>query len=354
MFRDALDTDLNDIAVLANDNALLIPPLDQPAFARMLRWLHFDLAKAPRLQIVYEEDGKILAHYGAVPFSVKVRKENLFGGFAANIVIDETARKKALFFPLQKKFVELLSQRGFDFSYAMVTRTPVLKPHLAVGWKAIGELKVFARPVAAGRIISKLYPRFGFRRTLDYVAKPVQYLFDCLTVKGLNRIEISEVSRFDSSFDSFLTRWMDSQEIAAVRSTAILNWRFVGLVERNYRITVARRKGKICGYMVTRKMPMKQFSTLAIVDLIALDEDKAAVAALMNASVPIAAKEKVDLVTTAFPAHYRFCQLLYRKGFISTSEKFTLITRLPQDSTITFNQNDFKRWFINWFDHDFV
>ena len=95
MFRDALDTDLNDIAVLANDNALLIPPLDQPAFARMLRWLHSDLAEAPRLQIVYEEDGKILAlkvhnlaNVGAYPGMTGVAIQLLIGPWVQSSVYD--------------------------------------------------------------------------------------------------------------------------------------------------------------------------------------------------------------------------------------------------------------------------
>jgi hypothetical protein len=97
-------------------------------------------------------------------------------------VIDESVRKKALFFPLQKHFVGLLGSLGYDFSYGLMTRPPVLKPHLAVGWKKIGELKVFARPVAAGRIVSKLFPKLGFQKTFDYLSRPFQWLFDALTV----------------------------------------------------------------------------------------------------------------------------------------------------------------------------
>jgi len=370
MFRDALDSDLPNIAAMADANALLIPPLDQAAFVRMLRWLHEDvvvaagighkadalpvLNAAPRLQIVYEEDQKILAHFGAIPFAMKFGDQRLLSCFAANIVIDESARKKALFFPLQKHFVGLLGSLGYDFSYGLMTRPPVLKPHLAVGWKKIGELKVFARPVAAGRIVSKLFPKFGFQKTLDYLSRPFQWLFDACTVKGRHHVELSEVERFDASFESFLSQWTSSQDITAVRSVEVLNWRFLGFAERNYKITVARRAGQVCGYMVTRVMPMQQFLTLAIVDLVAMDSDRETVSALLNASAAIARQTKVDMLTTAFTEHYPFRSLLRRKGFIETSEKFTLVTRVPKASTLELDSSIFKRWFINWFDHDFV
>jgi len=370
MFRDALDSDLSNIAAMAEANALLIPPLDQAAFVRMLRWLHEDvviaagighkadalpaLNAAPRLQMVYEEDQKILAHFGAIPFAMKFGEQCLLSCFAANIVIDESARKKALFFPLQKHFVGLLGSLGYDFSYGLMTRPPVLKPHLAVGWKKIGELKVFARPVAASRIVSKLFPKLGFQKTLDYLLHPFQWLFDTFTVKGRHHVEVSEVDRFDASFESFLCQWTSSQDITAVRSVEVLNWRFLGFAERNYKITVARRAGQVCGYMVTRVMPMQQFLTLAIVDLVAMDSDRETVSALLNASAALARRAKVDVLTTAFTEHYPFRSLLRRKCFIETSEKFTLVTRVPKASTLELEASIFKRWFINWFDHDFV
>ena len=370
MFRDALDADLPNIATMADANALLIPPLDQAAFVRMLRWLHEDVViassvgstadtavvvtNAPRLQMVYEEDQKILAHFGAIPFAMKFGDQRLLSCFAANIVIDESARKKALFFPLQKHFVSLLGSLGYDFSYGLMTRPPVLKPHLAVGWKKIGELKVFARPVAAGHIVSKLFPKLGFQRTLDYLSRPFQFVFDALTVKGRHQVVLTEVDRFDASCEVFLSQWTASQDIAAVRSVDVLNWRFRGFAERNYKITIARRAGQACGYMVTRVMPMQQFLTLAVVDLVAMDSDRETVSALLDAAAALAREAKVDVLTTAFAEHYPFRSLLRRKGFIETPEKFTLVTRVPKTSTLELDASIFKRWFINWFDHDFV
>ncbi len=358
MFRNALEQDLPNIARLADENALLIPPLDQAAFVRMLRWLHVDSETAaqgaPRLQFVYDEGGQVLAHFGAIPFRFKFNERQLLAGFAANIVIDETIRKKALFFPLQKHFVGLLEPLGYDFAYGLMTRPLVLKPHLAVGWKKIGELKVFARPISAGQIVGKLFPKLGMHRILDYAGRPFQFIFDCLTVKGRNRIQVGEVKRFDETFEPFLSTWTQQQQVAASRSVDILNWRFLGFAERNYKITVARRNGEICGYVVTRKMPMQQFETLAIVDLLALDDDNDTISALLNAAAELAATERVDLLTTAFAEHYQFCPLLRRKGFIATREKFTLVTRAPKGSDLELDANIFKHWFINWFDHDFV
>jgi hypothetical protein len=108
------------------------------------------------------------------------------------------------------------------------------------------------------------------------------------------------------------------------------------------------------GYVVARVMPMKQFTCLAIVDLIALEDDPHTIASLVNQCSLVAKEEQVDFISTAFPAHYSFKKLMIKKGFIPTKEKFTLVTRTPKDSELTLKKDIFKQWFISWFDHDFV
>lgn len=354
IIRDALETDLNNIAELADNNDLLIPPLDQAAFTRMLSWLHAHPPRGRRLEFVCEEEGKLIAHYGAVPFQYKVNDQHMMAGFAANIVIDKDARKKALFFPLQKHFANLYPELGYGFTYGVMTRAGVLKPHLAVGWKEVGELNVYVKPVSAANIFNKLFPRFGFKKTIRLIANPFQYLFDRFTSLGATNTDIEQVKRFDPSHDDFLSRWTQSQPIAAVRSSEILNWRFVEYAERNYKISIAKKNGEMTGYVVTRVMPMKQFTCLAIVDLIALEDDPHTIASLVNQCSLLAKEAQVDFISTVFPEHYSFKKLMIKKGFIPTKEKFTLVTRTPKDSVLTLKKNNFKQWFINWFDHDFV
>jgi hypothetical protein len=139
-----------------------------------------------------------------------------------------------------------------------------------------------------------------------------------------------------------------------VRSTEILNWRFVEFSERNYKISIARKNGEVTGFVVMRVMPMKQFSCLAIVDLIAMNDDPSTIAGLIKHCDQIAKAEGVDFISTAFAQHYAFKKLMTRKGFIKTKEKFTLVTRTPKDSDLSLKANVFSQWFINWFDHDFV
>lgn len=354
IIRDVLETDLNNIAELADNNDLLIPPLDQAAFARMLSWLHARPPLGRRLEFVCEEEGKLIAHYGAVPFQYKVNDQYIMAGFAANIVIDKDARKKALFFPLQKHFANLYPELGYGFTYGVMTRAGVLKPHLAVGWKEVGDLNVYVKPVSAADIFNKLFPRFGFKKTIRLLASPFQYLFDRFTSFGPTNTHIELVKRFDSSHDDFLRRWTQSQTITAVRTSEILNWRFVEFTERNYKISIATKNGEMTGYVVARVMPMKQFSCLAIVDLIALEDDPQTIASLVNQCNLLAKEAQVDFISTAFPAHYSFKKLMIKKGFIPTTEKFTLVTRTPKDGELALKKDMFKHWFINWFDHDFV
>jgi hypothetical protein len=117
---------------------------------------------------------------------------------------------------------------------------------------------------------------------------------------------------------------------------------------------MAQRDGQIAGYVVLREMPMKQFSCLAIVDLIAFRNDTETVAALLKCCSQYAKRQKVDFISTVCANHYAFKALMLRKGFIPTKEKFALVVRTPKEGSLVLPASIFKDWFISWFDHDFV
>jgi hypothetical protein len=358
-FRSVNNSDLKKIADLADDNGLLLPPIDKEQFIIMLKWLYDFPPKGNRLEFIYDDNGKALAHYGAVPFEFKIQTNKILAAFACNIVIDKEARKKALFFPLQKHFAKLLTELGYGFAYGVMTRPKVLAPHLSVGWKEIGKLNVYARPVNFSNILVKLFPNTFtnviFKKIIELISLPVQKLFNLITktLKFNNSIIINEINNFNGAHDVFLNKWMNSQSITSVRSSEILNWRFNLLSNRNYIILTAHNLNGFCGFIVVREIPIRQFKSLAIVDIIAMKDDSKTVSTLLDYCLLIAKKNNVDFISTAFPTHYCFLNILYRKGFIKTDEKFTLVVR-SDDENLKNILEDFNSWHISWFDHDFV
>lgn len=352
-FRPAIDGDFEVIACLAKENELLLEGLGEIEFQKMMRWLYVMPPLGKRLQIVCEDQGGLVAHYGGVPIQLKMDDSILLGVLASNLVISKHARKKSPFIPLQSQFTKEYQASGYSFAYGVITRQGVLEPHMRMGWKRVGDISIYVRPINFVQLLNK----FIKNKALQILAKiPILLagkLFNLLTRINSGSVLVQKIVTFDNSFSRFLDAWNGSQKISALRTVEILNWRYCAFKSRQYQIFSAKKNGEVTGYMVLRVMQMKQFYAVALVDLLALNGDKETASALINECLNFSKKIKVDVVATPLTPHHPFAKLFMRFGFIKSPEKFTLVTHTPK-GTINLSKDRFSDWFINWFDHDFV
>jgi hypothetical protein len=222
-----------------------------------------------------------------------------------------------------------------------------------MGWKKIGDVFVYVRPIKFREVFNKIFKSVPFQIMAAIPLSIFEKTFDFFVKSRSERVLVEQISEFDFSFSDFLDKWNCSQSITAIRSVSILNWRFFEFKDRGYKVFSAKKNGLITGYMVLRVMPMQQFLSVALVDLIAIDRNSDTVNSLVDECLAYARTVKADLVATAMTNHHLYRGCLVRKGFIKTSKKFTVVTHFPKN-TINLTSTIFKDWFINWFDHDFV
>lgn len=352
IIRSALDSDHPSITQLAQDSGLLIDESDADKFKKILHWLYAEHPTGQRLQIVGEDDKKIVAHYGAMPIIYKFGGQTLLAGLASNLVIDSAYRKNTPFIKLQSYIAKEYSKIGYDFLYGVISRPGVLEPHLRMGWKKMGELKIYVHPIKMYSIFSKLIKNKLLKSICFLPLGLCEILYRITEGINSNVIDVKEITKFDAEFDPFLTQWMSGQKLAAMRSSEILNWRYFGIPDRSYQVYAAKRSGSICGYMVLRRMPMNGFSTLALVDLITSDDPCAS--AMLKRCFDIGRKSQVDLIATAINPNSPLKGKLISKGFLRTPMSFTLVTHRPKNKLEQLDQSSFSDWQINWFDHDYV
>jgi hypothetical protein len=165
---------------------------------------------------------------------------------------------------------------------------------------------------------------------------------------------VEQVARFDKDIDPFLSAQMESYGIGAVRTAAILNWRFVAPASRQYAIHIVREAAQPVAYAVLRRMQMAGFDVLALVDFL-FDPRRPDVARTLLYAVHRAALEaRVDLVTCLLNPHSPLLPALRRFRFLRTPESFQLAVHCPAGSPLRFDSRSYPAWHITWFDHDYV
>jgi hypothetical protein len=147
---------------------------------------------------------------------------------------------------------------------------------------------------------------------------------------------------------------MKKNKICAERSIEALNWRFSAFKDRNYRIFIPYVNSLPAGYLVVRLMPMKQFLSVAIVDLVVFNDEKKVFNALIKRSIRFARQSNADLVASAFTDHDELANSFRWAGFFKSREKFTIVGHFPKSGDIKFSEFNFSDFHINWFDHDYV
>ncbi len=353
--REGTEEDLRGIAALQTDMAedLWMPP---QKFADVLRWLDWENPPGVHKVLVGESPlSGIVAHIGLVPFSFKEGGRRLNGALPCQLVVGKEFRHSLLFIMLMRRLFREYAAAGVDFLYVpAITGSRILKAHLGLGFRALGELLIYARPLRVG----KLADYYLKNRFLRLIAAPFLRLAEGALALNLRRddnsLVVEEIERFTEESAAFLQVMNARFPKIAERTPEILNWRFVNFPWREYRLVVARRGREMQGYIALRKMPMQGFETLAIVDLLYPPENPGIGQALLDQAFTIALKEGVELISCLINPHSEMLPLLKRNLYLRTPQSFTLIVHEPGGKEQRLTGQTFVGWHLTWFDHDYV
>ena len=289
-----------------------------------------------------------------VPFRFLIDGESLLGGFVCQLMIDEDYRKELLFPKMELKILREYKNIGIDFAYGLGNRAEVVKAHLSLGFKKIGILAVYAKPyklacIARRRIKSSI---------LNAVIFPGLYIAEKLL--GLKRtfnngdLAVTDISRFNSSIDPFLSDVQRHFPYSALRNSTILNWRFKGSPDARYQIMVTKENGIIIGYVVLRHMEMNNFDVLAIVDILFSPDRFDVGKSLLNAVHKNALQLNVEMSACLLNQHDPLSPVLKKCGYFKTPESFSFFVHEPKGTRPQFSEDSFDQCHLTWFDNDAV
>lgn len=350
--RLAQSTDFEALYVLFRNNDFLPQGITKENFLKLCHWLYLSHPSQLFFELVVCKDEQIIGHHGLTPFELKTESASLMAGFASNLLIDHRHRNALIFLGLQKEFFGKYTNAGFDCIFGLVNKPDVLSTHLKTGYKKIFDVPVFARPIHFGNLTKKILkgPTGSF---LSLLSQFLGYFYNII-FNIRTRVNIFPVEAFDNEVNNLCRQFQDKWTITSVRNKEILNWRFNELKYRDYSIFYLKENSELKGYIVLRKMPMKDFSTIAIVDLVWDLSDIKYANSLIRFACTFAQQQNVDLVSILISPVDELLNELKRCGFLKSPEKFTLVVNYPKSKKLFLDENYDKKWFVSWFDHDFV
>ena len=220
---------------------------------------------------VAKKGSEIIGSVSAVPADVRLRGRPVRAVWQQDSVVGPPARGKGL----GKRLVNAAAA-GWEMLLAKSTTPPMYALRKSVGFEDVAD-RTFLVRVLSPRAAGSLEKRFGYA---------LIWLWNL--VRGVDRapgpIAVRAVERFDAAFDEIAERVPAGDEIGLRKTSAYLNWRYVGAPGRTYRILRAEGRGRLRGAAVLRLNPAPG-GRAWILDLICDSRDVEAVAALVSASV---------------------------------------------------------------------
>jgi hypothetical protein len=322
-------------------------------FEDLWTWMYAKNPFGPlRAVVAQDEAGNIVGHEGIMPFRLCVDGRAVTGGITGNLIVKEELRGSLLFPRLVSALVKGLGSAGFDIGYGPV-RPKMYASMLALGYRDMGPLPVYVRPYDLAKIAA-LYLRPPIARTLLTPFLNAAQGMGNVVFRARAKVPVLRVDRFGDEHRVFLERTTKQFPIHAERTPESLNWRYFAAPNRRYEVYEAIRADGERGYVALRRMPMLGFDALAIVDILFPLVHPEIGRALLAQVHRQALESGVTVVACMLNEGNPVIPMLQGAGFLRAPEGFKMIVYEPKSCEPIFRPGMLKRWYVTWFDHDYV
>ena len=312
--------------------------------------------------IAVDRDGKVVGQSCALIEEVKIGTEIYKLGWGVDAFVLPEHRGQGIGMQLQKANDEA---RAIFMSLSMAKSVRKMKVRLGstpidpipvfrryqrftsdvfrnTGAKNIVQDKLFKKCLLIIRLIKIIAARYYF------IIK--NYLSDILNQNSLQKkvqgLVLTEVEEFPEDIDELWEELNPKFYAIIKRDRVHLNWKYVDQPNMDYLKIIARREGKICGYLILRngRCPERKFGMLS--DIFVDPDDSQTICLLLNYAMDHFRKEKVtEIIAATTIKQYQY--FLKKFGFLKTGEEYPVIHSMVDGLNV-----EPGKWFLGNSDHD--
>jgi GNAT superfamily N-acetyltransferase len=324
-----------------------------PASVAAYRWKFHGFPAEPRsYEYMATENGEMLGYYAAIPYAYRIGGQQRRVGMACDVMTHSRARGKGVFTKLGEYSLAQMQAAGVDFMTGYPIRPEVMGGHMRVGWQVAFELPMYLRPlrtnaILASRGLGRLAPLANVGAGLYQAALRARPAGGAYQASIGTPAELLE----SPGFDAFVDRWSQSVPNHLLKTPEFYRWR-LGAPETSYQAFMVHREGRLVASAIAREDELHEIPSFAILDLMVVPGEQAALPALYAAIDREARRRGVEALVTMMSRHSAKRYRLARYGFLKSPFTFKLIVRsLNEEVPIDRLANE-ADWHLMWIDSD--
>ena len=262
-----------------------------------------------------EHQEKLVAHFAAVPYRLKVFNEEVTASHSIGALVEEKYQNRGLLKLVGDKLMEDLAAHNIPYTWGFPNRRAHTFEKVALGYDDLINFDEWELP---GKMLIRKEPPLSFRK----------------------------ITAFTTEFDRLWEECSPGYEIAVRRDSTYLQWRFLGRPDWWYFSYGVYDGNSLKGYVVLKLYREDERLNGHIIDIFARRDDVETLSQLIDGSLNFFAEQAVDAVTVWIWGSPVIERLFTEMGFNRKEVERPLILRINLEHKYRTQVADKSHWYF--------
>ncbi|MBC2696163.1 MAG: GNAT family N-acetyltransferase [Desulfobacteraceae bacterium] len=314
-------------------------------------WKYFQNPAGQHMIIVALDKDKIVGATGTIPVRFKVGSNEIIASQAIDLVLLPQYRGRRTFFTIEKIARKECIDNNVKFNYGFTIKKTYRIATKFLGFEGVYPISNMTKVLNPSPYLRQKIRVGLLASPLGYVAKQVLNAFNRRKLSAFPGLTTGKISRFDSRFDDLWSKEADHYEVAVIRDSQYLNWRYVECPAL-YKIYSARENGSIKGFIVLGCF-QEDIKRGRIVDIFVEKGRKDIADVLIARGINYFIEECIDVITCWMLEQWPIIESLIKRGFVKRETHHDFVVRSYTDEFPNEYFADKSKWYLTMGDSDY-
>jgi len=314
-------------------------------------WKYYQNPVGENFGIVALDKEKIVGTTAFIPAKIKIGSRERLSAQGTDVVVLPEYRAKGTFIKIIRRGIEECVKSGVNVNYAFSIKITYRIGTRFLGFVGICPMFNMAKVLNPTPYLEQKKGKGLLTNVLGSVSKRAIKMANKKKLSIPQGLRLERVTQFDHRIDDFWSKESKNYQIAIVRDSQYLNWRYV----KNpmpYEIFSVEQNQSIKGFIVL-KCSQEEVKRGRIVDILVESGQEKITNLLLTKAINYFLEQGVDVITCWMLEHSPIFEVLKKKGFIKRETPHDLIIRSSMPNFPNEYFSDKSKWCVTMGDSDY-
>ncbi len=313
--------------------------------------------KSSKILIAVNDMDEVISLRPTVQIRLKFRDKTIISGMNVDVMTHPDYRRMGLFSTLVNESFKRLKEVGVPIVYTFPNNFSFPGYKKRMKWTYVDSIPLLIKILKPRNFIKRYIKNSHVQKCLNPVLDVFTSLIFTSNGSKNRNLSINQINFFNEDFDLLWQELSNQFEIAVIRDSKYLNWRYVERPGYNYRVFSAIEDDILKGYIVLREETMFDLKLGLVVDILASDNGTAY--SLLLHAYEVFKDNDMDVMGCLMFDTSIYFDVLKKAGFLRLPQKYSpkeffFVVKADDDIIVSNSAYSSKNWFLTFGDIDIV